>query len=158
MIDTQTRIILLLHRDELTKPRNTGQVALAQLSNGSTTIVDDALEFPCPHIDPTERAYVLCPMSGAVPITELVGLASVVLIVPDGNWPQVYAMQERLALPCVMLPGHAPVLSGDRGLATAEAIAIALGALEGDDVHARVLAVSWSAIERRGPRVLSSGA
>jgi DTW domain-containing protein YfiP len=67
----------------------------------------------------------------------------VTLIVPDGNWRQASRVRQRVGglrdVPCVSLPAGAPsryrlrAEAHDTGLATIEAIARALGLLEGDN-------------------------
>jgi DTW domain-containing protein len=99
------------------------------------------------------RAAFLFPHASATPLEAWRGDgAPVTLIVPDGTWSQAARARSRLgralALPCVMLPRavdgdsarlRTPTLPGR--LATLEALARALGVLEGPAVEAELMRV-----------------
>lgn len=146
-IDTDVRLVLLIHHREWKKPTNTGMIAVRSLTNSechvvgrldnplnySDVILEDVMHlmlFPSPH------AEVLTPehcKSYARPLR---------LIVPDGNWGQATRMGRRLLqhanIPCVTLPDTGPgqfILRREaedrpQGLATCEAIARAYALLE----------------------------
>jgi DTW domain-containing protein YfiP len=100
------------------------------------------------------RAAFLFPHPGAVSLADFAaGGAPVTLVVPDGTWSQAARARSRLGralgLPCVMLPSGAPASDGGRlraptrpgRLATLEALALALGVLEGPAIEAELLRV-----------------
>lgn len=150
-IETRTRLVLVVHRSEHIKTTNTGRLAAACLVN-SEVLVRGHEEAPSEpiHIAAGSRGVVLFPAEDAVPLTELVpslttGGHSLTLIVPDGNWRQASKVRSRVPglarLPCGMLPAGKPSIYRLRseahvtGLATIEAIARALGILEGPAVQ-----------------------
>jgi DTW domain-containing protein YfiP len=106
------------------------------------------------------RAAFLFPHASATPLEEWrAGAAPVTLIVPDGTWSQaaraLSRFGHRLALPCVALAeakgGSASVDVAPRGrlraaarpgrLATLEALARALGVLDGPEIEAELTRV-----------------
>jgi DTW domain-containing protein YfiP len=143
-LDTRTRLQLILHYREERKPTNTGQLAARCLQRSAISIVGDrAQPLTLAPVTDGEQAILLFPADDAVPITRFAASERpIVLIVPDGSWRQASKMRTRIpglaAVPCVTLPDagatsyrlRAEVKEG--GLATFEAIARALGILEGD--------------------------
>jgi DTW domain-containing protein YfiP len=141
---TRTRLALVVHHREARKPTNTGQLAARCLEHSAVAIVgerDRPSELPL--IGDDVEPVVLYPDDDAVPIARYAGAARpVLLIVPDGTWRQASKLRRRVpglaALPCVTLPEAAATAYRLRaehrtgGLATFEAIARALGVLEGD--------------------------
>ena len=146
-IETRTRLVLVLHRDEERKPTNTGQLAALCLPN-SEVYVRGLLDQPAPRFtdDPTRQPLLLYPHQSALPIASFAASARpITLIVPDGTWRQAGKVHKRMpglaGVPCVSLPPDVPTtyrlraeFHGDR-LATLEAIARALGILEGPQVR-----------------------
>ena len=147
-IETRTRLVLVIHRFEDRKPTNTGRLAAECLAN-STVIVRGHEATPTPPIawDPGTQPLFLFPHEGA---TALSGLAvapdrPVTLIVPDGNWRQASKVRQRVPglrdVPSVFLPAGEPSSYRLRseahplGLSTMEAIARAMGLLEGEPVR-----------------------
>lgn len=154
-LDLRTRVELVLHARERYKPTSTGELATKCLRNSAVNVhglPNAPLDFGTPPEDrrwfvlyPGEDAQVLdtaCVHDDPRPVT---------LFVPDGNWRQASKMARRipgldLATP-VVLPEGAPTRYRLRnepkpgGLATMEAIARALGILEGPDVEAALLDV-----------------
>lgn len=152
----ETRLILVVHRREFKKTTNTGVLALRALPNSALAIwgdvdapLDDATLIP-----PGHHAIVLTPSDDAAVLTpELAATLPrpVALVVPDGTWRQALKMPRRVpalaALPRVVLPLGATTRyflreeTHDYGLATFEAIARALGALEGPEPQATLEAL-----------------
>jgi DTW domain-containing protein YfiP len=148
-IATRTRLVLLLHQLEREKPTNTGRLAARCLSNsvvaerGLGTAVMAAAP---PWAAPGTEALLLYPHAEARPLLDWRASARpIVLVVPDGTWRQAQRARRRIAglagLPCVALPPGGPssyrlrhATSPDR-LATIEAIARALGILEGPEIE-----------------------
>ena len=144
-LETRTRLVLIIHRYEDRKPTNTGRLAAACLAN-SEVIVRGHEWQPTPPLacDPDTQPLLLFPHDDAVPLTErTTPPGPVTLIVPDGNWRQASKVRQRVPglrdVPCVSLPVGAPSTyrlrteAHEAGLATIEAIARALGLLEGDE-------------------------
>jgi DTW domain-containing protein YfiP len=151
---------LVIHRDEQRKPTNTGLLALECLPNsevwarGHTTSSDESFL-----LDPSTTPLLLFPSNDAPPIGDFsCGARPISLIVPDGNWRQASKVPRRV--PClkgvtrVSLPGGQPSAyrlrhePRDGGLATMEAIARALGALEGPAVQIALEKVFCLMVER----------
>jgi len=141
---TRTRLALVVHHREASKPTNSGQLAARCLARSSVTIYgerDRPSELP-PFGD-DEQPVLLFPGDDAVPLAPFARAERpIVLVVPDGTWRQASKLRRHLpalaALPCVMIPeatGTQYRLRAEHrggGLATFEAIARALGILEGD--------------------------
>ena len=156
---TSTRLVLLLHRDEQRKTTNTGQLAAACLT-GSRVLVRGRPDAPDEPLtwDPATRPLYLFPHEDARPLAELVGGGPVTLIVPDGTWRQASKMRKRVpglaAVPCVTLPPGEPSRyrlreeHTDHGLSTIEAIARALGLLEGEAVRRAIEQVFATMVDR----------
>jgi DTW domain-containing protein YfiP len=105
------------------------------------------------------RAAFLFPHAAATPLASFAGGSEpVTLVVPDGTWSQAARARSRLGralgLPCVSLPpaaGPRAAMAGAVGrlraptrpgrLATLEALALALGVLEGPAIEAELMRV-----------------
>jgi DTW domain-containing protein YfiP len=144
-LDLGTRLILVMHRREWSKPTATGPLALALLANSELRIQgyrEQPLDLS--DLDSEKRqSLLLYPAEGAEVLSRdfLSGdLRPVNLVVPDGNWRQAARMGRRLSglehATMVRLPQGAKTGWGVRrenhpeGLATFEAIARALGLIE----------------------------
>ena len=163
-IATRTRVVLVLHQLEAGKPTNTGALAAKCLENsvvvyrgrapdgGAADPLDNQLSI---ETDP----LLLYPHQSATPIGAWRGATKpITLIVPDGTWPQTVRtcrrLRARAELPCVALP--APGIAVDRlrdsarpdRLATLEAVALALGILEGPAVGDALMRVYRIMTER----------
>ena len=143
-VETRTRLLLVLHRREERKTTNTGRLGTLCLPNSETVVrgherrPDEALVFP-----PGTQPVLLFPAEDAGPIAPFAqSERPVTLIVPDGTWRQASKVRARVPglreVPCVTLPRgkpshyHLRVDAHEHGLATLEAIARALGILEGE--------------------------
>jgi DTW domain-containing protein YfiP len=143
-IATRTRVLLVLHQLEVVKPTNTGLVDAQPLEAALAGDVQPVLLYPHPSATPL----------GAWPPSE----KPLLLVVPDGTWPQASKTRRRIPalsrLPCVSLPAppapvdrlRAPPLPGR--MATLEAVATALGILEGAPVADALLRVYRIMTER----------
>ena len=145
-----------MHSSELTKPSATGPLALQSLVNGELFVhgkrgVQVDLN---PLFDVGRRVLLLYPSDDALPLAEVVAQGDprpVTLVVPDGNWGQARRAARRVPgtgrAEKVVLPAGLPTEWGIRletkegGLATFEAIARALGILEGQAVEAKLMAL-----------------
>jgi DTW domain-containing protein YfiP len=170
-LETRTRVVLLLHQLEVDKPTNTGIVAARCLPNSAIVYrgrtpgvdardsdargasLDEQAARLAAAIAPGTRAAFLFPHASATPLVAWRDGAPVTLIVPDGTWRQAARARSRLgralALPCVTLAGGAAASPGGRlrtakrpgQLATLEALALALGELEGQPVEDALMRV-----------------
>ena len=148
-IETRTRLVLVIHRFEERKPTNSGQLAALCLPN-SEVCVRGIAGAPAPRFtyDPATQPLLLYPDERAQPLTSFAGSARpVTLVVPDGTWRQAAKVRQRMPglgdVPCVSLPPDDEPTSyrlraefHEGRLATLEAIARALGILEGPKVRA----------------------
>ncbi len=157
---TRTRLVLFIHRYELRKPTNTGNLA-AECLAGSEVVVRGHEDQPTPPwvAPPGTRPLLLFPSDDAVPLDQLPPSPDpAILIVPDGTWRQAQRVRSRVPglrdVPCVVLPPgeassyrlrHEP---RDGGLATMEAIARAFGILEGPHVRAALEHVFHAMVDR----------
>ncbi len=163
-IETRTRLVLIIHRYEDRKPTNTGRIAAECLAN-TETIVRGHEAAPTPPFlsPPGTQPLLLFPFEGATPLAELApelaaAATPVTLIVPDGNWRQASKVRNRVPglrdIPCVCLPAGAPTTyrlrteTHDAGLATIEAIARAMGLLEGAHVEGALTRVFRAMVDR----------
>jgi len=161
-LQTRTRLTLLVHYREARKPSNTGQLAARCLDRSTVEIVGQRGRLIEPPIVNDEVPLLMFPADDAVSIEQYAACDKpIALFVPDGNWRQAGKMRRRGpglgAIQCVTLPDTGP--TGYRlraepragGLATLEAIARALGILEGDAgpaIEAAMLAVFRVMVER----------
>jgi DTW domain-containing protein len=151
-IVTRTRVLVVMHRSEDRKPTNTGRLATQSLVNSEVVLRGDrgAPNEPL-RIPEGTTPILLYPAEDAVPLVELAPRLAdrpVTLIVPDGNWRQAFKVRNRVPglrdVTCVTLPASEGKPSTYRlrveahahGLATIEAIARALGVLEGPEIEA----------------------
>ena len=160
-IETRTRLVLVIHRVEARKPSNTGRLAAACFPN-SEVLVRGHADAPSAPIAPApgSRPLLLFPHEDAVPLGpgHAAGPGPVTLIVPDGTWRQASKVRQRVPglrdVPCVSLPADAPSIyrlraeAHEHGLATLEAIARAMGLLEGAHVREALEHVFRAMVER----------
>jgi DTW domain-containing protein YfiP len=162
---TRTRLVLLIHRYEERKPTNTGRLAAECLANSEVVVRGhEAQPTPAFVSAPDRQPLLLFPHEGATPLAELLVADGsrfarpVTLIVPDGNWRQASKVRQRVPglrdVPCVALPAAEPSSYRLRsephaaGLSTLEAIARAMGLLEGDHVRRVLEGVFRAMVER----------
>lgn len=144
-----TKVIVVISHREILVPTNTGRLAAQALTNSAILIhgANSTGATACdltPHLRPGRQALLLYPGDDAELLTP--GLVQryggqVDLVVPDGNWRKTSKMRRRIPgmvdLPTVRLAPGAPSAyrvrkeTKSEGLATIEAIARALGVIEG---------------------------
>ncbi|MFO0754990.1 MAG: tRNA-uridine aminocarboxypropyltransferase [Byssovorax sp.] len=145
-LSTRTRVIIVMHRREAVTSTNTGRLA-AQILDGAELRVRGRKDAPEPPPLPEGRRLTLFPREGARPLGP--EDAGAVLLVPDGTWSQARRLVLRddvlRAGEVVSLPDVAPSQYGLRrharegALCTLEAVARALGVLEGALIEAALL-------------------
>jgi DTW domain-containing protein len=164
-IATRTRVVVLLHQLEAVKTTNTGIVVARCLVNSAVVyrgrapegVVAETLEAALQFA--AAEPVLLFPHPSATPLAARpLGDRPLLLVVPDGTWPQVARARGRVKalarMPCVSLPDaaapagrlRAPPRSGR--LATLEAVAAALGILEGPAVGEALMRVYRIMTER----------
>jgi DTW domain-containing protein YfiP len=170
-VANRTRIVLLVHQLERNKTTNTGLLAARCLENVAVVyhgrpplpgqgvwpsgVSSAALSTVLPAGQPS---YLLYPHQDAVSLDVLAAdaatRASLTLVIPDGTWTQAARMRARSELPCVTLP---PVNAAarrmrtptdPRRLATLEAVAFALGLLEGPAIEQPLMRLFRTFTER----------
>jgi DTW domain-containing protein len=155
-----TRVVVLMHEREVRRPSNTGRLALACLTNSALAVRhpgdDDAVVWRPKESTPA----LLFPSADAVPLAEwhLRTQGPVTLLVPDGTWGQARRLHQRLpglrGVVCVKLPAGPPTAYhlraqvGAERVSTMEAIARALGVLEGPEVQAALERVFTIMVDR----------
>lgn len=159
---TNTRLVLIMHRAEDHKSTNTGRLAARCLA-GSTIVSRGHVGQPSPPLvwSDAVQPILLFPHADALPLHEMVRSLDkrpVVLIVPDGNWRQASKVRRRVpgltSIACASVTGEARLARRLRaethahGLSTLEAIARAMGILEGVHVQEALERVFQSMVER----------
>ena len=146
----QTRVVILMHHREQCRTTNTARLAELTLPQCEIRLrgLLDAPLLSEGILDPTRHTLFLYPSPLARELTP--GMARtlskpVTLVVPDGSWGQAAKVSKREAflktVPHVkLLPQHTSQYglrrgSRQHGLATIEAIAAALGVLEGPEIQ-----------------------
>ena len=143
----KTKICLVIHRQELKRTTNTGKLAIKSLLNSEMRVrgLDDKKTLDLSDLlIPQYRSLLFYPADDAVELTrELVSSSPlpIQLIVPDGNWRQaskVYSRHTELShIPKVKISApnnsvhHLRAEHSPEGMATLQAIAYALGIIEG---------------------------
>ena len=155
-IPTETQMTVVSHVLDLTRTTNTARLAALMLPD--LTLVARGAAGQSELALPIERAaerrtVLLYPGTDSIELTaawaHLDG-RPITLIVPDGSWPQARRTTRRVAglasLPRVRLPDGPPTrfwlrdqTRSDQHLCTLEAIARALGIIEGHRVEAMLL-------------------
>ncbi len=159
----RTHLTLVMHQREWTKTTNTGHLALRALERSHLLLWgEDNAAPPAPEsvVMPGHVGYVLAPSGLPLTAERVASLRAgppLTLVATDGSWRQATKMLRRVpaiaALPRLALPPGPPSAYHLRaephpeGLATYEAIARALGLLEGDHVR-RALEPAFHAMVR----------
>lgn len=150
----KTRILLVVHAKELKRTTNTGKLTLEALPNSIMKIrgiKNEALDLS-DQLTSDYQSLLYYPADGAEDLNQnfMKSLTRPVqLIVPDGNWRQASKVhirhKELRGLPRVMIKEkntaryHLRAESTSYGMSTLEAIAKALGVIEGLEVEAALM-------------------
>jgi DTW domain-containing protein YfiP len=157
---TRTRVLVVAHYIETHKTTNTSRLAVAALARGALRTrghPDDRTPSP----PPEGRRLVLYPSETSRALTPADASDDLVLVVPDGTWTQAGRIARRdpaaVGAEHVRLP-DGTVAGGSRyrlrsterpgAVSTIEAIAAALGVLEGDAIQHHLLAVFEEFVRR----------
>jgi len=145
--ETRTKVLLFMHHFEDRKSTNTGRLASRCLLNSEIVLRGRESE-PTPIFSkqPGTRPLLLFPHPDAHPLEDFSSSPEpLTLVVPDGTWRQASKVRHRVPglseLPCVALPPGGPSRyrlrfgPNDQSVSTLEAIARALGVLEGAHVQ-----------------------
>jgi len=160
-LELATRVVVLRHRKETHKPTNTGRLVPLALTRGELRsfggrgVVFDATGL----MEPARRAVLLYPSARSRLLTsDQAASGPITLIVPDADWRRAHKLATRepalAEIPHVRLPDGAPSNYRLRHhpdpcfLATFEAVARALGILEGDRVQAHLERLFALLVER----------
>ena len=162
-LDLTTRVCLVIHVNELRRSSNTGRLALRALVNSEMRVRGQTRE-PLDLSDVLTygyRTFLFYPTADAVELNrELVTQdpTPIQLIVPDGSWRQagkVYSRHHELKDVLrvkISTPNtakfHLRAQHKPEGMATLQAIAHALGVIEGELVKERLMKVYDAKLER----------
>lgn len=146
-----TRVVVFRHRKEVHKPTNSGRLVSLAIDQGELRLFGErGIELDTRGLaDPARRTVLLYPSTGSSLLTrDSTDSRPVTLVVPDSDWRRAQKLATREArlsgIERVHLPDGPPSMyrlrrhPDPRFLATFEAIARALGILEGPDVQARL--------------------
>lgn len=150
-LDLKTKLVLVVHHRELKRTTNTGRLATHALVNSEIYIRGEgreALDLSS-LLSEDYESYVLYPSDDALDIESIRPTKPVQLIVSDGNWRQAGKLHRRHPeishLPRVRIneknlaKNHLRREHFEDGFSTIEAIAIAMGSLEGTDIKESIL-------------------
>ena len=155
LLHLKTKVVLIAHRKELKRTTNTGQLALKALTNSELrirgTLDKEALDLS-DLLTSNYETILFYPSADAVELNgELIKkiLKPVQLLVPDGNWRQAskvfsrhpelhHMLKVKISTPN-MAKLHLRAEHTADGMATLQAIALALGLLEGSYVESELL-------------------
>ncbi len=162
-LDLKTKVSLIIHYKELKRTTNTGTLALRALINSQIFIrgqINQPLDFSS-ELYSNFRSVLFYPCDEAVELNaDFVNesLLPIQLIVPDGNWRQAskvhYRHPELKHLPRVMIKSlntethHLRAEHMPEGMATLQAIAYALGVIEGSAVQNELLKLYHLKLEK----------
>jgi DTW domain-containing protein YfiP len=162
-LELKTKVSLIIHHRELSRSSNTGLLALRALVNSEMRVRGesrDTLDLT-DLLGPEYRTFLLYPAAHAWELDRRLvetDKKPIQLIVPDGTWRQARKLHSRHPelrdLPRVKIAAPvAPTFqlraqSRPEGMATLQAIACALGIIEGERVAAQLLDLYRARIER----------
>jgi DTW domain-containing protein YfiP len=162
-LELKTKISLVIHHRELARSSNTGLLALRALVNSGLRVRGESREALdlSDLLSPRYRTLLFYPSAAAVELDrDLVyqDPRPIQLIVPDGTWRQARKIHSRHPelrdIPRVKIsaPNHASfqlrAQSRPEGMATLQAIASALGIIEGDLVAAQLMKLYRARLDR----------
>jgi DTW domain-containing protein YfiP len=150
----RTKVVLVIHTKELAHTTNTGRLALASLSNSEMRVrgLERSRLDLSDLLIPEYRSVLFYPTIDSIELTESFVNESelpIQLIVPDGSWRQaakVAARHHELShIPRVKISAlnldqqFMRKETSEAGMATLQAIALALGMIEGQEVKQKLM-------------------
>lgn len=162
-ISLNTKVSLVIHAKELKRTTNTGTLALKCLTNSEIYIRgQNHSPLDLSSLLSTEYDSLLFyPAENAIELTsDFIKKFNhpLQLIVPDGNWRQAskvhYRHPELAHIPRVMISTpnlaslHLRAENTEHGMATLEAIAYALGIIEGHDIQNKLMNLYQKKLEQ----------
>jgi DTW domain-containing protein YfiP len=153
-LNLKTKITLVFHAKELKRTTNTGRLALQALTNSEMRVRGEGRQTLdlSDLLSPKYRTLLFYPSDNAIELDHQFVNESqlpIQLIVPDGNWRQAskvhYRHHELADIPRVkistpnMAELHMRTETTEAGMATLEAIAHALGIIEGAEVKEKLM-------------------
>ena len=162
-IDLRTKVCLVIHHRELSRSSNTGLLALRALVNSEIRIRGEGRETLDLKdlITPQYRTFLFYPSGDAAELDGALVMREptpIQLLVPDGTWRQARKIHSRHPelrdLPRVKISTphdstfQLRAQSKPERMATLQAIAQALGIIEGDRVRAQLMRLYRAKIER----------
>jgi len=152
--DVKTRLVVLMQRTEFNFLSNTGRFIPKILPNSEIRFRGtlDQVPLKTGGMIPTDaQPFVLFPAGNAEVLTKsFVSKLKkpMMLIIPDGNWRQAVKIIKRVdalhGIPKVILPDDKPsryrlrVSPREKGVCTYEAIARAMGIIEGEEIQTKM--------------------
>lgn len=174
-LNLKTRVCLVVHAKELKRTTNTGRLAIKSLINSEMRVRGETKESLdlSDLLVPEYRTLLFYPSEDALELNEALVKQDprpIQLIVPDGNWRQAskvhYRHHELKEVPRVMIKTpnssqhHMRAENTAEGMATLQAIAQALGIIEGDAAKKPLLDLYNAKLERtlqgRGQKQITS--
>jgi len=162
-IDTTTKVLVIMHVREAGRPSNSGRLIPMALTKGEVRLRGRSREATLTDgmVEPDRRSLLLFPYDDAPLLTEALIKADprpITLVVPDGNWSQARRIGLRepgLAdMQRVQLPAGPPSRyrlrrnpDPDR-ISTCEAVARAIGSIEGPAARAHLEAALETMVEK----------
>jgi len=162
-IELATKIYLVIHHRELTRSSNTGLLAARALVNSEVRVRGagrDSLDLKN-ILTPQYRTFLLYPSPDAVDLVQALAVKDarpIQLIVPDGTWRQARKLHSRhaelkdVARVKVKVPNDLTYQlrwqSQPGRMATLQAIAHALGVIEGASVRDQLMQLYHAKVER----------
>jgi DTW domain-containing protein YfiP len=159
-LETRTRLVVVMHRSEERKSTNTGALAARCIARSEIIVRGHEDRPPVFVADPKTQPVLLFPHEDAVPLSHFSASSErpITLVVPDGTWRQASKVRARVPglrdIPCVSLPRESQSeyrlraeSHADR-LSTIEAIARAMGLLEGEPIRRALEHVFRVMVER----------
>jgi DTW domain-containing protein YfiP len=161
-LETATRVVVLIHSSDWCTASNTGHLLRLALRDAQVYRHGRAGARPMPALPPTATSLLLFPVPGVQPLTAEIAKTlprPVTLFVPDGTWSQARRMMRRLPVlrqaslvtleePALGLPFPRDNKIAERR-STFEAVAQALGILDGPGVADRLIAFFTETLRRR---------
>ena len=162
-IEVRTKVCLVIHHRELSRRSNTGLLAIRALLNSDVRVRGEqreALDLK-DLLTAQYRSFLFYPSEGAVELNQALVMQEarpIQLVVPDGTWRQARKLNSRHPelrdLPRVKIgtPNNSTfqlrAQSRPERMATLQAIAEALGIIEGDRVREQLMKLYQTKIER----------